>query len=65
MQKTKYIITVSAVLSTAIAAFYLLKRLKQRRMSQIVANAGYETAEDVHFPLSTNKYGINRFFIKS
>lgn len=65
MKNTKHIITISAILSAAATAFYLFNRLKQRKMSQIVANAGYETAADVHFPSSTNKYVIKRLFIKS
>jgi hypothetical protein len=65
MKNTKYIITASAILSTAITAFYLLNKLKQRRMSKIVADAGYETAADVHFPLLSGKYANNKLFIKS
>lgn len=65
MKNTRYIITASAILSITITAFYLFNKLKQRKMSKIVADAGYETAADVHFPLLSGKYFTNKFFIKS
>lgn len=33
------------------AALYLLKRQKHKKRLAVVADAGYETAYDIHYPL--------------
>jgi len=51
-------ITIAAL--TAIAAgtaIYLLQRRKHNRRKAFIANAGYETAYDVHYPI---RYGRSR-----
>jgi hypothetical protein len=50
--KKKHVITIAAL--TAIAAgtaFYLAQRRKHNRRKAFIANAGYETAYDVHYPI--------------
>jgi hypothetical protein len=50
--KKKHLITIAAL--TAIAAgtaIYLLQRRKHNRRKAFIANAGYETAYDVHYPV--------------
>jgi len=50
--KKKHAITIAAL--TAIAAgtaIYLLRRRQHNRRKAFIANAGYETAYDVHYPV--------------
>jgi hypothetical protein len=56
--KKKHVITVAAL--TAIAAgtaIYLLQRRAHNRRKAFIANAGYETAYDVHYPI---RYGRSK-----
>jgi hypothetical protein len=56
--KKKHVITIAAL--TAIAAgtaIYLLQRRKHNRRKAFIANAGYETAYDVHYPV---RYSRNK-----
>jgi hypothetical protein len=56
--KKKHVITIAAL--TAIAAgtaIYLLQRRKYNQRKAFIANAGYETAYDVHYPI---RYGRSR-----
>lgn len=48
--KTKKILLVAGVTITAIVAFQLLKQKKTRKRLAVVAEEGYETAEDILFP---------------
>jgi hypothetical protein len=41
--------------SAVFMAVHLLRTAKKRKISSIVAEAGYETAYDIHFPLKINK----------
>jgi hypothetical protein len=50
--KRNHAITIAAL--TAIAAgtaIYILQRRKHNRRKAFIANAGYETAYDVHYPI--------------
>lgn len=50
--KKKHVITIAAL--TAVAAgvtIYLIQRKKRERRKAFIANAGYETAYDVHYPI--------------
>jgi hypothetical protein len=50
--KKKHVITIAAL--TAIAAgiaIFLVQRRKHNRRKAFIANAGYETAYDVHYPI--------------
>ncbi|HTR29811.1 MAG TPA: hypothetical protein VMH27_11110 [Puia sp.] len=50
--KRKHAITIAAL--TAIAAgvtIYLIQRKRHERRKAFIANAGYETAADVHYPI--------------
>jgi hypothetical protein len=53
--KKKNVITIAVL--TAVAAgltIYLLQRKKRAERKAFIANAGYETAYDVHYPI---RYG--------
>jgi len=50
--KKKHVITIAAL--TAVAAgltVYLIQRKKRAERRAFIANAGYETAYDVHYPI--------------
>jgi hypothetical protein len=50
--KKKHVITVAAL--TAVVAgvtIYLLQRKRRAERKAFIANAGYETAYDVHYPI--------------
>jgi hypothetical protein len=50
--KKKHVIAIAAL--TAIAAgatIYLIQRKKRSERKAFIANAGYETAYDVHYPI--------------
>lgn len=54
--KKKHVITIAAL--TAVAAgvtIYLIQRKKRERRRAFIANAGYETAYDVHYPIRYSK----------
>jgi len=50
-------IVLLATVGAGVASIFLLRRAKRRKISMIVADAGYETAHDIHFPLKHNKVG--------
>jgi hypothetical protein len=50
--KKKHVITIAAISAVlAGTAIYLLQRQKHNRRKAFIANAGYETAADVHYPI--------------
>ncbi len=54
--KKKHAITIAAL--TAVAAgvtIYLIQRKRHQRRKAFIANAGYETAYDVHYPIRYSK----------
>jgi hypothetical protein len=56
--KKRNVIAIAAL--TAIAAgvtAYLIERKRRERRKTFIANAGYETAYDVHYPI---RYGRSR-----
>ncbi|HEV3411896.1 MAG TPA: hypothetical protein VG101_05425 [Puia sp.] len=56
--KKKHVITIAA-LSAVLAgtAIYLIQRKERNRRKAFIANAGYETAYDVHYPI---RYGRSK-----
>jgi hypothetical protein len=56
--KKKHVIAIAAL--TAIAAgatIYLMQRKKRSERKAFIANAGYETAYDVHYPIRYSRRG--------
>lgn len=58
-KKTFVFIAASGAALTAAVLISLrcAKKTKQKKRLTVVANAGYETAYDIHFPLRHNKPG--------
>jgi hypothetical protein len=50
-----YSIIFLATVSASAITICLLKKAKRKKISRVVAEAGYETAHDIHFPLKINK----------
>ena len=48
--KTKKILLAAGLTLTAILSFRRIKRKKTKKMLTVVAEEGYETAEDILFP---------------
>ncbi len=56
--KKKHVITIAALTAiVAGTAIFLIERKKRERRKAFIANAGYETAYDVHYPI---RYGRSR-----
>ena len=57
MKKNKALPGILALAATTMAIAYLFRRIRIRRQRQqeVVANAGYELAYDVHYPLKHNR----------
>ena len=50
--KKKHVIAIAAISAVlAGTTLYLIQRKKRERRKAFVANAGYETAYDVHYPV--------------
>jgi hypothetical protein len=50
----------TGILLTAAAAgimIYIVGKMRRRRKLSIISNAGYETAQDIHYPLKHNRPG--------
>jgi hypothetical protein len=45
------ITAVAAVAAVAVTTFYMFRKRKHKKRSEFAANAGYELAYDVHFPV--------------
>ncbi len=48
-------IAIVALLTAGVVGILVLKKAKRKKISRVVAEAGYETAHDIHFPLKINK----------
>jgi hypothetical protein len=55
MKNKKLITGIAITIVVAGAAIYLFRRIKKHNILTTVADAGYETAHDVHFPLKHNR----------
>jgi uncharacterized membrane protein YozB (DUF420 family) len=56
--KKKHVITIAALTAIAVGtAIFLIERKKRESRKAFIANAGYETAYDVHYPI---RYGRSR-----
>jgi hypothetical protein len=51
MNKKKLIAVTGLTLVAAGATLYLLGKNRQNRRKKVVANAGYEMAYDIHYPI--------------
>jgi hypothetical protein len=54
MKKTQLLAVTVLTASLVGVTIYLLRKDKRKRRMTVVANAGYETAYDIHYPI---KYG--------
>jgi hypothetical protein len=50
-------IGIIALLTAGVLGMLALRKAKQKKISRVVADAGYELAHDIHFPLKINKQG--------
>jgi hypothetical protein len=57
MKKRNVIAFAALAALAAGATIYLLQRKRRERRKAFIANAGYETAYDVHYPI---RYGRSR-----
>jgi len=57
MQKKTCSIAIIALITAGVMGILIVKKAKQKKISRVVAEAGYETAHDIHFPLKINKRG--------
>jgi ABC-type uncharacterized transport system permease subunit len=55
MKNKKLITSIAITIVAAGVAVYVFKRIRKHRMLNTVADAGYETAHDIHFPLKHNR----------
>ena len=46
----------TATLAAGVTAYFLFRKRKQQRRKDFVANAGYEMAYDIHYPVKYRRH---------